>query len=203
MEKQKTTEQSANEFCDVKDVKGNFLYTNEGYIYIYVKVGFLNTALFSTAEFERSTTQITASYESDRKEFAYCAYPREIDLDLYKNNLKEKARQEQEFLGLKKILNVMMIQAMELSTSGENYEHYHFFKLWNEIPSASALPNIRQAMMERAREFCQRYETAGVSAEILKEKEIVKLCNLFGNSDQAPFDTIDDNLIYSPVMRIG
>ena len=85
---------TANEFVNVKDIKGNFLYTKDDYIFGYVRLYQFNLDLLSREERYIKTQALTSSFEADRKSFDYLSFPREIDLDDYKNSLKEKYKDE-------------------------------------------------------------------------------------------------------------
>lgn len=194
------SEKTANEFVNVKDIKGNFLYTKDGYIFGYVRIYSFNLDLLSREEKYIKAQNLTASFEADRNNFVYLSFPREVDLDEYKNNLKQKYKQELDDLGKRRILMFMMQMAQELSTSGENFEHQHFIKLWTPIGQHEAEAKHDLAM--RQEEFKGRYEAAGIHAEILDEQGILKLCNLFGNSQQVTYDAEEQNLIYSHIPQI-
>ena len=81
---------TANEFTNVRDIKDIFLYTKDNYIMAYLQVFPFNLDLLPLQEQASLTRKLAASFEGDRKDFVYFTYPREIDLDDYKNNLKNR-----------------------------------------------------------------------------------------------------------------
>lgn len=188
---------TANEFVNVRDIKGNLLYTRDGYMFGYIQLGRLNLDLLADAEKQALTRRLSISFEDDRKDFTYMSYPRELDLDAYKGFLKEKRRQEMTDLGRRKILEEMLIDANEISSSGENYEHQHYIKLWALYDPQ--LRNCERDFQERLQSFCMKYVSCGIKAHILGYREIVKLCNLFGNPQQAPYDAETKELIQERV----
>lgn len=187
---QQKAEMTANEFVNVKDIRETILYSKDGYMFGYIHIGFLNLELLSDEEKDGLTRQLAASFENDKRDFVYVAYPRELDLDVYKSFLKEKHRQEMTDLGRKKILEELLIGANEMSSSGENYEHQHFIKLWAKYEPDKR--NCEYDFKDRMQSFAARYMACGISAEILGYKDIIKLCNLFGNPQQAPYDQESD-----------
>lgn len=192
---------NANEFTDVKDIKRTFLYRTDGYILGYLRVFSYNIGLLSDEEKQTKTNVLAASFESDRKDWAYATYPREVDLDIYKNDLKRRYNQELASVGMRHILQEMILEATDLATSGENYEHQHFIKLWKYAGS-----NVQEAERElktRLEEFKSRYDSVSIRTEILKESDIIKMCNLFGNSVQAPFLSVGNNTIYEQMTVLG
>lgn len=193
-------EQTARDFVNVKDIKENILYTRDGYMMGFVRIHPFNIDLLSDEDRISITHRLAVSFEDDRKDFVYCAYPRELDLDGYKNFLKEKRQQEIVSLGKKRILEEMLLEANDLSSSGENYEHQHYIKIWAKYD-----PNIRSCkhdFMDRLQSFVSRFVNVGIQAEILDEKEILKLCNLFGNPQQASYDMQNGKEIQERVTSI-
>lgn len=193
-------EQTANEFTNVKDIKGSFLYSKDGYLFGYLRVYPYNLELLSKEERRIKTQNLSLAFDGDRREFDYCAFPREIDLDDYKNYLKRQYQEELSDIGKRQILAIMIKEAAELSTSGENYEHQHFIKLWAR--AGKNINDTRHELTTRLEEFMQRYEAAGINTEILGETEIIKLCNLFTNSQQVSYMTGIDNTVYTPMPRL-
>ena len=80
--------QTANEFVNVKDIKRKFLYTKDGYVMVYLRIYPYNLDLLSQEERRAKAAALAASFDGDRKDFVYFTFPREIDLDKYKNTLK-------------------------------------------------------------------------------------------------------------------
>lgn len=191
---------TANEFVNVKDIRGNFLFSKDDYLFGYVRIHQLNLDLLSREERYIKTQTLTTSFEADRKSFDYLSFPREIDLDDYKNSLKEKYKSEINDLGKRRILLIMMQTAQALTTSGENFEHQQFIKIWQRIAGHEA--EAKHELYMRLEEFKARYISVGVQAEILGEQEIMKLCNLFGNSRQVSYENIESNLVYSNIPQI-
>lgn len=189
-----------NEFTNVKEIRKNFLYTKNGYLMTYLRVHSLNISLMSLEEKKGRTASLAASFASDRKDFAYFSFPREIDLDNYKQYIKGKYQEEMNDIGKRHLLAGMLLEANDLATSGENFEHQHFIKLWQSV--GKDVSKSEQELWKRTEEFKSRYESAGIPTEILAEQEIIKMCNLFGNSLQAPYDNRDYNLIYEKIAKL-
>lgn len=201
MERQRKTEvneHAVRDFVDAADVKGMYLYRKDGCIVTYLRVYPYNLNLMSREERKAVTERLAASFTDDRKDFVYFSLPREIDMDKYKNLLKERYHAQMN-LGKRRIIAAMMEQCAEISTNGENFEHQHFIKIWKNGSNRLAL---EEALKDRMRDFEGRYRAVGIKCEILTESEIVKLCNLFGNSLQASYEPTDDSALYSPIMQL-
>ena len=199
-EQLQTRTQTANEFTNVKNVEGIYLYTKDGYIFCYLRVPFFNIDLLPRPEKKAKAKSLAASFASDRYDFAYCSYPREIDLDVYKNDIKRRYRNEMDNRGKQKLLQIMLSEATELATNGENYEHQHFIKIWVKV--GNDREDSKQIIKGRIEDMKIRYNNIGISATILQENDIIKMCNLYGNSLQAPYEVSTSQYVYETITNI-
>lgn len=78
-------------------------------------------------------------------------------------------------------------------------KHQHFIKIWKKNHNKAA---AEDDLKDRIEDFRARYQAAGIQCEVLQEQEIVKLCNLYGNSLQASFENVDESTLYTPVMQL-
>lgn len=183
---------TANEFVNVSDIRDIFLYTKDDYIFCYLRIYPYNLDLLSFEERKALTNKIASAFDGDRRDFVYCSLPRELDLDSYKNELKKRRIECLDYLGRKNIIDCMLQQANELSSSHENFEHQHFFKIWkqNEGNKTATEADLR----ERIHVLQGIYKDAQLECEIMSEKEIIKLCNLFSNRRSASYDVVGNRL---------
>lgn len=191
---------TANEFTNVKDVRDMFLYTKDGYIISYLQIKPFALNLLSDDEKRGKCNNLSASFESDRKDFVYFTLPREIDLDGYKQEMKERYSSELSHLGKKRLLAEMLGEANRLATSGENYEHQHYIKLW--VPITGDKVSAENNLRNRVNEFRNRYFAAGIDVDVLRDAAILKLCNLFGNASQASYEQMPGNLFFEEIPMI-
>lgn len=176
------------------------MYTKNNYIFCYLRVYPFNLDLLSAEECRALTNRIAAQFDGDRKNFMYESYPRELDLDDYKNYLKQKRMESLEHLGRKNIIDILLRQAMTLSNNRENFEHQHFFKLWSEATGKSAV--VEEELRERVLNLKNIYTEAQIRSEVMGEREIIKLCNLYGNRRSANFDVSESKFQPEiPVIR--
>lgn len=192
-------QKTANDLVNVKDIKDIFLYTKNGFLICYLNTGNINIDLLSEEELESITLRQAMSFEGDKNDFDYFTLPSQVNLDPTKEYLKFK-HQETENLGKRKGLNYMLREVAYLSTNGENFEHQHYIKIWKKIG-----PNIKDTQKDltiRINEFKDRYTDAGNTCEILKENEIIKMCNLFGNPQQAPYMGVGSINFYETITQI-
>lgn len=191
---------TANEFIGVKDIRGCYLYRTDGCIMSYLRVYFFNLDLLSDEDRLAKTEVLTHSFESEKKNFVYEAYPREIDLDKYKTELKNRYKEELNHIGKRHILTIMMNEAIDIASNGENFEHVHFIKIW--AASGRNRLDAEKELKDRLSDFQKRYAAVGIRTEILSEQEIIKMCSLYGNAVQAVYDVPVNNLVYEQIGRI-
>lgn len=203
---------TANEFVNVKDVRDIFLYTKDDYVidtvsgkyvFVYLRIFPFNIDLLSEEEKAVLTNKISAEFDGDRKNFEYDSLPRELDLDKYKNFLKEKRVQEIENLGKKHIIDELLIQATIYSSNHENYEHQQYYKLWQEINQYTSKAQAEAELRERIIRIYDIYKNAEIECEILQEKDIIKLCNLYSNSRSANYDIVSSSMLQPEIPIIG
>ena len=183
---------TANDFVDVKDIKGMYLYTKSNKIFSYLRIYPFNLDLLTTEDRRNLTNRLAAAFDGDRKNFMYCTLPRELDLDGYKIFLKEK-RQAAETLGKKRIIDELIKKATDLTSSTENYEHQHFYKFWVNVNDATT-SQAEIELRDRTMRFRDMYRDVQIPCEILEEREIIKMCNLYSNRRS---NSYDENLTYS------
>jgi len=193
-------EKTANEFTAVKDIKDNFLYTKDNYIFGYLKVENFNIDLLSIDEKRQKTEQLSRALGEDRKNFSYVSFPRELDLDEYKNFLKNAYQDELDSIGKRGLISILIKEANDLSTSGENFEHQHFIKVWAYIGKNEN--DARHEIITRLEDFKEKYNLVGVKSSILDSTAIIKLCNLFGNAMQAAYEIVEDNMYYTKMSTL-
>lgn len=167
------------DFMDAADIKGMFLYRKDGYILSYLRVYPFPISLMTRGEKRGKTDILTGYAKTNQTDFDYCTLPMEIDMDRYKQNIKDKYKQ-QTSIGKRNLLNMMMTQCAELIMNGNNFEHYHYIRIW-KMGSMKNKKEVEDALWERITELEKWYTDIGVKCEILQEDEIIKLCNLYGN----------------------
>jgi energy-converting hydrogenase A subunit M/uncharacterized protein YneF (UPF0154 family) len=177
---QKQTELSdeqitANEFINVKDIKDRFLYTRDGQIIMYIKINPISIDLFSDTEKEQMSRTLTAELSSIRKPFKFLAVSRPVDIspliNEYTQLLSETKDQKQKEL----LRNEMMVMS-NYAISGDVVERQFYIMLWDQYQE-----NIEKDILKECREFVSKFESGNIRCEILKEHEIVRICNLMNN----------------------
>jgi len=168
-------QQTAQEFVNVKDIHDKFLYTRDGQVIAYLKINPISIDLFSEMEKEQICRVLTAELSSIQKPFKFLAVSRPVDITPLVNEytalLAETTDQRQKEL----LRNEMMVMS-NYAVSGEVVERQFYIMLWTRFRAG-----IEQDLLKECREFCNKFESANIGCDIIKEHEIVRLCNLVNN----------------------
>lgn len=187
---------TANEITDVKDIRKNLLYTKSGYVIGFLRLGAINIDLLNKNEIRAKCNALTATFKAEKKKFSILSIPRTVDMEEYLNFLSQKQEDEIESFIRKKILNIMIKSATDKVVSGKNYEHQHYLKVWEKADDNSEI-NIEN----RLTEMSSRYETIQVETKRVGDADIIKLCNMYANSNSAIFEDYQDaTYVPLPVM---
>lgn len=189
MSKAQVTEPStANQVIDVKDIKNNALFTKSGYIIKYLKFAPFNINLMSDKELETIVETIAAGFRGNNMFFELMSYSREINMDSYKADIAEKILEELSSAERKVVLEIMKDEAIELSSSGNNFEQEFILKIWEKAEKdvSRTLFDLQQKISTIMESFAE----GKVRAHIMSDVEITQLCNLFSNSSQAQYEEI-------------
>jgi uncharacterized protein YneF (UPF0154 family)/energy-converting hydrogenase A subunit M len=166
---------TANEFINVKDIKDRFLYTRDGQIIMYIKINSISIDLFSDTEKEQICRALTAELSSIRKPFKFLAVSRPVDIspliNEYTQLLSETNNQKQKEL----LRNEMMVMS-NYAISGDVVERQFYIMIWDKYHE-----NVEKDILKECREFVNKFESGNIRCEILKDQEIVRLCNLVNN----------------------
>ncbi|WP_026894263.1 hypothetical protein [Clostridiisalibacter paucivorans] len=166
---------TANEFINVKDIKDRFLYTRDGQIIMYIKINPISIDLFSDIEKEQICSSLTAELSSIRKPFKFLAVSRPVDIspliNEYTQLLSETNNQKQKEL----LRNEMMVMS-NYAISGDVVERQFYIMIWDKYHE-----HVEKDILKECREFVSKFESGNIRCEILKEQEIVRLCNLVNN----------------------
>lgn len=168
-------EQTANDFVNVKDIKDRFLYTRDGQIIMYIKINPISIDLFSEREKKQLNKTLTAEISSEQKPFKFLAVSRPVDIspliNEYTQIIASTSDQKQKDL----LRNEMMVMS-NYALSGDVVERQFYIMLWEEYEEG-----VERDLSKRCYEFISKFESGSIRCEILKEQEIVRLCNLINN----------------------
>ena len=168
------SEITANEFINVRDICGNFLYTRDGLTMCYLKLTPVSIDLYSKTEKRNIVHTLTAEMSSTQFPFKFIAVSRPVDISpllselsslLYTNDAKQKD-----------LLKAEIVEMSNFAMSGEVVERQFYISLWEK-----SVEGAERDLLNRARLMAENFNGSRVSCEILEQQEIVRLCNLVNN----------------------
>ena len=167
--KKLTAEQTtAQEFTNVLNIQNNYLYTRDGYVIGYIKIIPVSVGLLSKREKETLVKQLTAELSVEKEPFHFLAISRPVDmqplLESYahlRNETSDPYRRE--------LLRKEMENLSDFTFGDEIVE------------SKKAAEDVERHLKKRISEFAEHFEAVGIKTEIIKDQDIVRLCNLVNN----------------------
>ena len=186
--KKLTAEQiTAQEFTNVLNIQNNSLYTRDGYVIGYIKILPVSVGLLSQREKETLVKQLTAELSVEKEPFHFLAISRPVDmqplLESYahlRNETSDPYRRE--------LLRKEMENLSDFTFGDEIVERQFFFYFSmkaaesRKVPSGGyAAEDVERDLKKRISEFAEHFEAVGIKTEILKDQDIVRLCNLVNN----------------------
>jgi hypothetical protein len=174
---------TANEFINVKDICGNFLYTRDGLLLCYLKLTPISIDLYSKTEKKNIVRTLTAEMSATQYPFKFIAVSRPIDIsplltELHSLLMISNANQRE-------LLRAEMIEMSNFAMGGDIVERQFYIILWDK-----AIDGAERELMNRARLMAENFNSGKISCEILNQQDIVRLCNLVNNPS---YTHIEDN----------
>lgn len=178
------TEDSVQKFVNVIDIKSKFLYTRDKYIFQYIQIPSIDINLFSEREKRNKSNVLTAEFSSVDNEFKFIAISRPVDISPLLSEY-QSIYSETSDLKQKELLRHEMASISNFALSGEIVERQFYIMIWEKYEEG-----IEIDINKRAMEFISRFESADIKANIITEKEIIRLCNLVNNPSTVNLETI-------------
>ena len=166
--------QTAQQFINVKDIRDHFLYTTNNWMLTYLRIFPISLDLLSLTEKKLLIRKLTAELSSIRFPFKFLAVSRPVDLSPLITDLSSLLPSAD---AMQKELLRQEIQEMNsFAQSGEIVERQFYLTLWQRQEQGS-----ERDLLEKAKRLVQHFEDAGIHVQLLKQQEIVRLCNLVNN----------------------
>ena len=174
---------TANEFINVKDISGNFLYTNDGLVLCYLKLTPISIDLYSKTEKRNIVRTLTAEMSATQFPFKFIAVSRPIDIspllsELHSLLMTTDTKQ-------KELLKAEMVEMSNFAMGGDIVERQFYIVIWDK-----AVDGVERELMNRARVIADNFGGSKIPCEILHQQDIVRLCNLVNNPS---YTHIEDN----------
>lgn len=173
--------QTAQQFVNVRDIQGHFLYTLDGWILSYIRLFPISLDLLSLAEKRLLIRKLTAELSSIRYPFKFLAVSRPVDISPLISDLSSLLPSAD--VTQKELLRQELMEMNALALSGEVVERQFYVSLWQRQETGA-----ERDLLDKAKRFVQHFEDAGVQAQLLKQQEIVRFCNLVNNPAYSHLD---------------
>lgn len=166
---------SANEFVNVKDIRGKFLYTRDGQAMAYLKILPISIDLFSKNEKKQIVRQLTANMSSVQYPFQLLAVSRPVDISPILSELSETLTGTAD-IKQKELLKQEILEMSGFALSGEVVERQFFIKIWDKSHDGA-----ERELLQKLKYLEGYFGDVGIRTEILEQQDIVRLCNLINN----------------------
>ncbi len=183
--KSKVPIQTTNEYINLADVRGSFLYTKDNYMFQFLKVQPISTALMTDDEKQRLVERMTAEISPICVPFKITFLSRPTDVKViidYYERVKSMTTNSKKRDNLTKMIKYFD----KMSTSESVLERQTFISIWmNKKDFAD------DDLFSKTNEFKNALNNTGVTASICTETEIINMLSLFYNPIYSP-NTIFD-----------
>lgn len=176
--------QTAQQFVNVQDIQGHFLYTVDGWMLTYLRIFPISLDLLSLTEKRQLIRKLTAELSSIRFPFKFLAVSRPVDISPLITDLSSLLPTADAVQ--KELLRQELLEMNHFAISGEVVERQFYISLWQRQE-----PSSERDLLDKSKRLVQHFEDAGVQAQILKQHEIVRLCNLVNNPAYSHLDRIE------------
>ncbi|MDR1320307.1 MAG: hypothetical protein LBK56_02625 [Gracilibacteraceae bacterium] len=183
---------TASEFINVKDIRGNFLYTRDGLMLCYLKLTPVSIDLYSQTEKKNLVRTLTAEMSAAQFPFKFIAVSRPIDIaplltELHSLLMTSDSKQRE-------LLRSEILEMSNFAMGGDIVERQFYIILWDK-----ALEGAERELMGRARLTAEIFRSSKISCEVLDQQDIVRLCNLVNNPS---YTHIEDNSFEAAIPLI-
>ncbi len=185
---------SCNEEINIKDIRNNFLYTNDNKVMCYIKIQPLNLYLLSNKEQEQIIKQLSAELSSETKQMKFFSIARPVDIGSLIQDLQNRANNSLEQIQ-KGLLKKNINETVRLTFTGEAVERQNFLIIWQEVGDYA-----EKDLLKRAMELVNKFANCNIKSEILDEQYIIQLCSGFTNMNFA-FKEDSDYEDYMPMIK--
>lgn len=194
-ESEKSAIVTAQHFINVKDIRGNYLYTRDGYLFIYLRIHPISIDLYSKAEKAILIKTLTAELSDLQYPFKFIALSRPVDISPIIIDFSDKVRDAED--KRKELLHQEIMQMSGYALSGEIVERQYYICLWDIFEEGNEME-----LSKRATLLSEKLMAGSVSSDILSEKEIVRFLNLVNNPSYVHLEDTEFSPSI-PILEIG
>ena len=189
-QKNKNT-QSLNEFLNIKDIKGNYLYTLDEQVISFIKVNPMNIELLSDKELESKMDFASIEFSNEQFPYKIIVIPRAVDISDYIREQEELRNKLTNDVCIE-IINNRIISTTEMIENKNKIENEFYIMIFDANKD-----NIEIELNKRANNWISRLKNCGLKSEILEERDIILLVKSFTIPEFARTEGTDyrDNIV--------
>lgn len=176
---------TANEFVNVRDISGKFLYTRDNMVLAYLRIMPISIDLFSKSEKQQIVRQLTANLSSADYPFQLIAVSRPVDISPLLSELSDTLTACGDGKQ-KELLKQEMVEMSSFALSGDVVERQFYLKIWDK-----AHENTERELLQKLKYLEGYFSDVGVRSEILEQQDIIRLCNLINNPSYVHLEDSD------------
>jgi|LGOV01.1.fsa_nt_gb hypothetical protein len=166
---------NVHDLINTGDIKGNFLYSDDHKIFAYFRVDPISVNLYSQREKKQLCQKLSSQLSSEQRPFKFLAVSRPVDISPLISEYSQILTHSSNKV-VKDILKNEIKVVHDLSSSGDVVQRQFYFMLWETYEEG-----IEADLLKRINDFKNKFVTCRLSGEVLKQQEIVRLCNLINN----------------------
>jgi hypothetical protein len=179
--------QTANEFVNVKDVRGAVLYGKDGHIFAFLRIQPISLDLLSPREKEKKIKSFAAEFSAEKKGFKFFSISRPVDISGLSARLSHLLIEATD-TAQKDLLNHEIREVSAFALTGEVTERQFYLILWEPVSGDG-----EKELLRRARELENRFSGCEIVAELCDQGTLIRLLNLFANPNYAHLEDDDVN----------
>ena len=186
--------QSLNEFLNIKDIRGNLLYTLDNQIIMFLKVYPINIDLLSEKELENKMELMSIEFSNEHEPYNFYVMQKNIDISEYiqeQEILKQKLGDETSI----NIIRQRIAQANGIMEDKNIIENEVFLCIWG-----TAIEGAEDELNRRANNWIIRLKSCDFYCEKVNEEGIILLVKSFTIPE---FARTEDFNYKENIMRIG
>ena len=176
---------TANEFVNVKDVRGPVLYGKDGLLFAYLRIQPISLDLLSPREKEKKIKSFAAEFSSEKKGFKFLSISRPVDISGLSARLT-RLLSEATDPAQKDLLNHEIREVSAFALTGEVTERQFYLVIWENAGNDG-----EKELLRRSRELENRFSGCEIVAELCDQGTIIRLLNLFANPNYAHLEDDD------------
>ena len=183
--------QSLNEFLNIKNIKGNYLYTLDEQVISFIKVDPMNIELLSDKELESKMDFESIEFSNEQFPYKIIVIPRAVDISDYIREQEELRNKLTNDVCIE-IINNRIISTTEMIENKNIIENEFYIMIFDANKD-----NIEIELNKRANNWISRLKNCGLKSEILEERDIILLVKSFTIPEFARTEGTDyrDNIV--------